>query len=289
MMIAITGVKGFLGRRIAEAALEEGHRVKGIDIRKGPAVQDHEDYSELSCDVLNPPPELNEVLNEADALIHAAARIKGGPAEVRRTNVEGTERLLDLAAAAEPLRFVFISSMAAFESRANAYGLSKLKGETLVMQRAEDFAILRPAMIYGRDDPLWTADIRRKVQGSRPVILLGGGRSKIQPLYVEDAAKAVLAAATKKEASCGTFDLGGPEPIELMNFLRMAQRILKGKARFLSVPLWPMKLLGMIFGGRLAAAAAFAGTDHLVEIGPAKEVLEFTPLPPSEGLPLALS
>ena len=253
MKIAVTGAKGFLGGRIVEAALKEGHTVTGIDLRRGDPPLLEGNYTELNCDIVNPGPDAEECLKGSDALIHAAALIKGRPEDLLRTNLKGTEKLLDLAAGAEPIRFVFISSLAAFENHPSAYGRSKREGEARVIQRAADFSILRPAMIYGRDDPLWTADIRKKVTRRAPLLLPGRGRAKIQPLYVEDAAKAALAAAVNARASGGTFDLGGPEPMEQIAFYRLARRILKGKALILPVPLWPLKLLGIFLKGRFAS------------------------------------
>lgn len=289
MKIAVTGSSGFLGRHTVRAALEAGHKVAGIDRRpQSPPIEDPR-YQDCVADLLRPAEPLDRFLDGAGAVIHAAALLEGEPARVERTNLEGLAAVLGAMDASPSARFVFISSMAVGESMASAYSRSKQTGEDLVRQSMRDFAILRPAMLYGREDPLWTATLRRKLSRPGPLLLPGGGRTRIQPLHVVDAAQAVLSAAGVKEASGRTFEIGGPEPVMLRDFLRLARHALRGKALLVPAPLWIIRLAGRLFGNRYARAAGFYGSDHPVDIRPARRILGFDPRPPEEGVPLAFS
>jgi nucleoside-diphosphate-sugar epimerase len=141
-------------------------------------------------------------------------------------------------------------------------------------------------MIYGKYDAGWTARIQERVTKKRILPLPGGGRAKIQPLYVKDAARAVLTAALEPGAEGKAFNLGGPEAIEHRAFLRLARDRLKGNTVLLPLPLWPFSLAGRFLGGRFRAMAAFGSEDHLVDIEPARKALNFDPCPPNEGLAL---
>lgn len=266
MKIVVTGAAGFLGSAVAARARAAGHEVLGCDRARGPGIE--------PLDILDVPHGFMERLEEYDALIHCAALISGPPEEVRRSNVEGTRALVEAG-----VRFVYISSMAAFEAFPGVYGHAKREAETLVREKARDFVILRPSLIYGPNDRGWTE------RASRKSILWGGGKARIQPAFVEDVAQAALSAATVPHVSGMAFDLGGPELLPQIEFLKM----LHGKARFIRLPLWPIQLAGKLFNGRFAALAAFQGHDHRVEIGPAMEQLDYDPRPPSEGIPLTLS
>jgi NADH dehydrogenase len=268
MKIVVTGAAGFLGSAVAARARAAGHEVLGFDRCPGPGIE--------PLDLLDAGDGFMERIAKHDALIHCAALITGPPEAVRRSIVEGTRALVEA-----PLRFVYISSMAVSEALPGVYGHAKREAENLVREKARDFVILRPSLIYGRNDRGWTERVSKKR------ILWGGGKARIQPVFVEDAAQAALSAATLPHVSGMAFDLGGPELLPQIEFLTMVQEALGGQARFIRLPLWPIRLAGKVINGRFAAVAAFQGNDHRVEIGPAREQLGFRPRPPSEGIPLA--
>jgi NADH dehydrogenase len=289
MKIAVTGSAGFLGRHAVRAALEAGYEVAGIDRRSQSPPLDDPRYQDCVVDLLGPAEPLGPFLEGAGAVVHAAALLEGEPAAVERTNVEGLAAVLGAMDASPSARFVFISSMAVGEPAASAYSRSKQAGEDLVRRSRRDFTILRPAMLYGREDPLWTATLKRKLSRPGPLLLPGGGRTRIQPLYVEDAARAVLSAADVREAAGQTIEIGGPEPVMLRDFLRLARRVLRGKALLVPAPLWIVRLAGRLFGDRFLRAASFYGNDHAVDIRPARQILGFDPRPFEVSVPLAFS
>ncbi|MFH2000853.1 MAG: NAD(P)-dependent oxidoreductase [Planctomycetota bacterium] len=291
MKIVITGAKGFLGNAITRVALEAGHDVVAVDLPSRKNTLDpykSEAYTECLLDLLDPPASLPLDFHGARAVIHCAARITGPPHEVMRTNVAGTEALLPWIV---PIgaRLVLLSSMAVLESHPGPYGRSKQEAEARVRDGARDFAIIRPTMIYGRNDPLWTEQIRKRVSQKKLLFLPGMGRARIQPLYVEDAARFILKAALHDKARGRTFSIGGPEPIPQIEFLRQARNLLKGKTRFIPIPLWPLKLMGSVLGGKFAAAAAFNQSDHAVDNTLAEKMIGFDPRNTLEGLSLTFS
>ena len=115
-------------------------------------------------------PGAERILREIDTILHLAADTSFGRSlpESRRTNVEGTRNLLELAAAApRPVRFVFVSTAfvagrltgrvpetphAGAAGWLNAYEQSKHEAEALVRERAAEWLILRPSTVVC-DDP----------------------------------------------------------------------------------------------------------------------------------------
>jgi nucleoside-diphosphate-sugar epimerase len=295
MKILVTGSRGFLGRHVAKAALDAGHEVLGADLpaRVGgvPLFPGEKGYAEAALDLLHLRGELSKALKGAGAVIHCAGLVTGDPDAVLRTNVEGTRNLLaalaaSSASAGKPPRFVLLSSMAVFESEPGAYGRSKKEAEELVEAMAPSFVLIRPAMLYGPGDLGWTARVRERVTLKRFLLLPGWGGAKIQPAFVEDAARAIVAAAVCPEAEGAAFHLGGPEPITYRAFYALARDALRGRTRFIPLPLWPFALAGAFLGGRFRAAATFAREDHGVDIEPARRVLGFAPRSAAEGLAL---
>lgn len=271
MKIAITGSAGFLGRRLKKAALQEGHEVLGLDCRPGPG--------DTLLDLKKVSEELKETLIQFDLMIHCAAQLFGDPMAIHQVNVLGTQSLIKVC---PDLRFVLISSMSIFETVKGAYAQSKAEAEALVKRSCNNYTIIRPTMIYGRNDPGWTAQIRRKIQ--KTIFLPNGGETRIQPLFVEDAARFILKAGLSEKAQGQTFGIGGPAPLTQREFFEKAGETLGVPVKIRSLPLWPFLLLGKV-NKQIRAMAAFHQSDHLVDISPAQKILGFDPIPVDQGLP----
>ena len=142
-------------------------------------------------------------------MIHAAGITRArSEDEYRTVNAEGTRTVAAAAADAGVGRFVLVSSLAArgpdapdvaegVDRPSSAYGRSKLEAETLLRGfggRMETVA-LRPAAVYGPRDrdllPLF------KLAARTGWLVIPDGRSGLQPVYAEDAARAALAAAVR--------------------------------------------------------------------------------------------
>ncbi len=287
MKIIVTGASGFLGQGVVRAALDAGHEVVGADIVPGSLAGHADGYSELLLDLFDAPALLKNELDGADAVVHAAALIAGDPEAIRRTNVKGTQALLHACSGRDRLRFVLLSSMAVTESFPGAYSLSKKEAEAAVAERAANRVILRPTMVYGKNDRGWTASLERRVTRKLPLFLPGGGTNMIQPVFVDDAAKAVVAAAATKEAAGATFEIGGPEPVKQVSFLREARKALNGKTVLVPVPLWLLRPAALFLGSRIRATLAFFANDHTVNISSARKTLGFAPRGHEQGLSAA--
>ena len=83
-----------------------------------------------------------------DAVIHAAYDFSArGWTEIERVNVGGSLALLDAATASGVSRFVFVSSLAAYEGCRSLYGRGKVKVEAEVLRRGG--SVVRPGTIFG--------------------------------------------------------------------------------------------------------------------------------------------
>ncbi len=150
--IALTGVTGFVGRRVLAVCGEAGVAVRALARR--PAALEGEPKADLEViqgDLLDEAA-LARLAQGASAIIHCAGAIAGVPETLTAANVEGTRRLAAAARQAGTARFVHVSSLAAREPGLSGYALTKRLGEREVIDGLprDRWVILRPPVIYGR-------------------------------------------------------------------------------------------------------------------------------------------
>lgn len=151
--------------------------------------------------------------------------------------------------------------------------------------------LLHPTMIYGATGE---NNVRRIAALARfgLIPLPGGGPSLIQPVHAEDLARAVVSAVTRRVVSVEPIVLAGPEPMPYAEFVRAVAAAAGRRARILPVPLAAARLLA-----RLTALVPLVPRvrqdeilrlteDKAFDIGPARRLLGFDPMPLAAGLAL---
>ena len=248
-IVLLTGATGYLGARLLPRLIASGREVRCLVLPS-----DEKDPSRLyPCEVvrgdLSEPKGLDSLMEGVDTILHCAALMPPNDSErIRAVNVGGTAALLDKAQAEGVRRFIYISAVSAIYPIKNAYGQSKAEAEALVAASGLDFTILRLTMLYGEGGGLHFAKLvwlMEKIPLVFPV--MGPGRARVQPVYVDDVARAVEIALASPAAVGRTLDVSGGS-VATFNELVDAVAAAMGRRRIrLHAPLWLC---------RIAAAAA---------------------------------
>jgi NADH dehydrogenase len=285
----VTGGAGFLGRWICATALEGGHELvvmsrhpeRVIGLPEGVTVVEGE---------LTDAEQLTRVIGEArpDTVIHAAAVVTDDDPRLQPVNVGGTEALIgSMQALGGSPRLTHISTFAVEDIPPTPYSESKLLAEELVRAAGLPFVVLRPALIYGNGDGTNTpALVERMQSGSH--WLPAGGSTRIQPVFVEDAARAIVAAAVLPGIEGKTYRLGGPEPVSVRAYREAVRDATGGRAVVRSIPLGLFGLLARVLAlvGKQGAKQVhqFHVADHAVDIEDSRRDLQFSPRSLAAGL-----
>ena len=188
LTLAITGATGFVGGRLLDLALAEGHRVRALTRRP----QEPRDGVTWIDGSLDRPDSLSELANGAESVIHVAGVINArDPAGFEAGNVTGTAAMIDAAEKAGAKRFVHVSSLAAREPKLSIYGATKAGSEALVSASPLPVAIVRPPAVYGPGDRETLELFKMAKRGF--VLLPPEGR--ISLIHVNDLARLLLALA----------------------------------------------------------------------------------------------
>lgn len=148
------------------------------------------------------------------------------------------------AATAAGARLVHISAIGADAKSASSYAASKGRGEDAIRQVAPGAVILRPSIVFGPEDSFFNK-FAAMARLSPVLPLIGGGKTKFQPVFVEDVAEAVAKAVDGKVAA-GLFELGGPEVLTFRQCLEEMLRVIDRTNPLVSLPFGIASLLASV-------------------------------------------
>ena len=240
-IVTVFGGTGFLGRYIVAELASAGATVKVVTRHTqsayflrtygtpGQIVPVYVSYKS--------PVEIENVINGSDAVVNCLGILleSGKRANFDHIHTELPKWMAKACAAQGIQRFIHISALGVDKAQ-SSYAISKLLGERAVQEFLPSATILRPSVIFGAEDNFFNMFARlAKILPFFP--LIGGGKTRFQPVYVLDVAKSVVHALCDIH-SCGQiFQLGGPE---IVTFKEIYQRLFTyiGKTRCLIVFPW---------------------------------------------------
>jgi NADH dehydrogenase len=219
----VTGATGFVGRAFVERIASQTDVTVTALARRVSSPPHAPTVRWVQGDLLRDG-DWRSALDGADTVLHlAAATGKLSPEEIRRVNVDATERLLGFARAANVARFLFVSSIAAKFADAPHYHYAAAKrvAERLVADSGLRTLIVRPTMVLGPGSPIGQ---RLRTLATAPVIaVFGDGRTRIQPIHVDDLAAILADLAVSASFDGRIIEVGGTDAIAIEDFLRMVR------------------------------------------------------------------
>jgi NADH dehydrogenase len=250
--VLVTGGSGFVGRHVCEHLVRAGWKVTVPTRRaqQASAIQHLPGLTVIEADV-HDEAALRRLLSGHQAVIHLVAVLHGTDATFERTHVQLVEKVTRAALASGVRRFVHVSALGADPSHPermpSRYLRSKSRGEAVLQTAAGQglqLTVLRPSVIFGADDRF--LNLFARLQKVFPVMPLAGAKTRFQPVWVEDVARAVLQCLHEPSSVGKTYELAGPEVLtlgELVTLAGQAAGIRQGRGR----PVLPLpKVLGKL-------------------------------------------
>ncbi|HCZ14729.1 MAG TPA: complex I NDUFA9 subunit family protein [Candidatus Accumulibacter sp.] len=127
-------------------------------------------------------------------------------------------------------RLVHMSALNAALDGPSEYLCSKGEGEAVVRAAMDqlEITIFRPSVIFGPDDAF--LNTFAKLLRTFPILPLGGGAARFQPVYVGDVARVFVDCLTVRATFGQTYDLCGPQVYTLRELVEYTAQLL-GKSR----------------------------------------------------------
>jgi len=241
MRIVITGANSACGRAILRCASEPGAAPNALvaAVRSERAADEIRlllgEGSSVVQISYDDPGSLDAAFRGASAIIHLAGILVERPGSTyNQANVVPARSVVEAAKRCGVAKFVLVSATGADEKSSNGYYRTKGQAEALVRSSGLCYTILRAPLLLGPATE-GAAALARNASGSKAK-LIGGGRNFQQPLYVDDLARAALAAAQPSVASNRTLDLVGPVSLPERELVERAARQLGHQVRVSSIP-----------------------------------------------------
>ena len=248
MKAAVTGAFGYSGRYITRRLLDAGHRV--ITLTNSPnRPNPFGDTVRAFPFHFDQPSLLRESLRGTEVLINTYWVRFNHPQFNHGEAVADTKLLFEAAKAAGVRRIVHISITNPDVHSELLYFRGKAQLELALQQLGLSYCILRPAVLFGKEDILIN-NIAWSLRHLPFFGMFGSGAYKLQPIYVDDLAAAAVAESNGENREI--INAIGPETFTFRELVLVVKKTLGLHRPVVSLPpalgYWAGRLLGLLVG-----------------------------------------
>jgi NADH dehydrogenase len=248
-LVTVFGGSGFVGRNVVRALCKRDYRIR-VAVRRpelaghlqplGRVGQIHAVQANLRY-----PASIAAAMRDS----HLAINLVGILAESGAQRFDAVQAAgagaVAKAAAAVGARMVHVSAIGADENSPSRYARSKAAGEKAVLSAVPSATILRPSVVFGPEDQ-FTNRFAALARMSPALPLIGGGTTKLQPVYVGDVAAAVAEAVDGNAKAGATYELGGPEVLTMREVMELILATIQRHRMLVSLPFGLAKLQALL-------------------------------------------
>lgn len=249
--ITVFGGTGFLGRHIIWQLAKTGARIR-VATRSVPRAYflkpagDVGQVTPVFCDI-NSDDSVAAVLKGATHAVNLVGILnEKGKSTFKRIHIEAAERIARAAKNEGLELLVHVSALGVSADAKSAYARTKAEGENKAIHAFPRTVVLRPSVVFGPEDHFFNL-FAAMARASSMLPLIGGGKTRFQPVYVGDVAKAVsniLRDPDPEKFDGQIFELGGPRAYTFRELLDLMKKYSKLEASYVTLPYSAAKLLG---------------------------------------------
>lgn len=224
-LVTVFGGSGFIGRHVVRLLADSGVRIRVAVRHPNEALflKPMGDVGQIQLLQTNirVPASVERAVEGADAVVNLIGILhRSGKQTFDAVHSIGAQAVAAASARAGVGRLVHISAIGADADSKSFYARSKAAGEDAVRAAFPSATILRPSVVFGPEDNFFNL-FAAMAQISPILPLIGGGKTRFQPVYVADVAAATVSAATNDGFDGKTFELGGPEVLSFRDILEL--------------------------------------------------------------------
>lgn len=256
-LVTIFGGSGFVGRQVARLMAKRGWRVR-IAVRRPNEALFTRTYGAVGqvvpvlCNIRDEA-SVRAAMSDSDAVVNCVNILSPqGKSTFKSVLEDGAGIVARLSREMGVARMVHISGIGVDADSSSRYIAAKARGEAAVLEARPDAVVLRPSVIFGTGDVFYNRFASLARFG--PVMPIIGGRTRLQPVHVDDVALAAVMAA-EGSAEAGIYELGGPDVLTIREIVGQVLKATNRRRLVLNMPFW----LAGIGAGLLNMAQTLTG------------------------------
>jgi uncharacterized protein YbjT (DUF2867 family) len=238
-LVTVFGGSGFVGRSVVRALAKRDYRIR-VAVRR-PELAGYLQPMGLVGQIHTVQANVRHAASVEAAVrdAHVVVNLVGILAESGAQTFEAVQAAgagtIAQAAAAAGAQMVHVSAIGADENSVSTYARSKADGEKAVLAAVPSATIMRPSVVFGPEDQ-FTNRFAALARISPFLPLIGGGVTKLQPVYVGDVATAIANAVDGKAKASATYEFGGPEVLSMREIMETILAITDRERMLVSLP-----------------------------------------------------
>lgn len=248
--ILVSGGTGFIGKYIVQQLCQLGYRVR-ITSRNP---QKKRSFCDLSCEFLAG--DLSELsfarkcCSGIDAVIHLVGiLVEQGQETYKKVHVQITKNMIQASKENGVRRFLHMSSLGTRPQAKSRYHQTKWTAEELVRNSELDWTIFQPSVVFGIGDDFTKRLCKMLFFQNNPLLifpLIEGGKSKLQPIFVENVAEAFVRALPNPSTFHKIYPLTGPEIFSLKEIMMLILEQAHLAYKIEDIPFYTLMRMGLI-------------------------------------------
>jgi len=250
-LVTVFGGSGFVGRYVVQALTRRGYRVRVACRNPNKAIhvltlgnmgQVHTVQANLRYRW-----SVDRAVEGADHVIN----LVGILCESGRQRFDAVQsfgaRAVAEAARATGAGLTQVSAIGADLNSPSAYARTKAEGERAALETVKGAVVIRPSITFGPEDSFFNR-FANMARFSPFLPLIGGGKTKLQPVYVGDVAEVYARSVDGSLKAGAIYELGGPQILTFRECLEEMLEVIDRKRWLVSIPWSVARLQGRILG-----------------------------------------
>ncbi|MBN9343390.1 MAG: hypothetical protein BGO76_05475 [Caedibacter sp. 38-128] len=246
--VTIFGGSGFIGRSLVQRFAREGAIIR-VPVRN----PDHALFlktmghvGQITLLKINPynKQEIEACCADSEIVINLIGILyEKGSSTFKRIHIDLAETIAKSAAQKGVKRLLHMSALSAEPTSKSVYAITKSQGEQAVLKAYPQATIFRPSLVFGPHDHFFNRF--SEISRFSPVLpLIGSGKIRLQPAYVEDVVEAMMTAAKQPESQGKIYELGGPKIYSFKELFEFMLKIIHLNRLLLPLPYLIAKIIG---------------------------------------------
>lgn len=286
MKICVTGAFGFVGSHLVKNLLEQNHTVRVLAHSQRDISMWHKPVEICNGSVENIE-SLHSICQDIDILYHLVGIIAETKTKTfSKTVVVGTQNIITAAKKQKVKKIIYLSALGTGCDAKSKYHQTKFSAEQAVLESEIPYLIFRPSVLYGQGDGFMSMLVRM-IRYSPFLPVIGSGRYKMQPLYIDDL---ITMMTDIKAVENEIIEVGGPESLEYLEILHILKKQLSKKRLNFFIPTMLMKNIASVLGKIMNPAPVTKDQIIMMENGSTcditkmKKLFSINPLSLEDGL-----